>query len=169
MSSRNWSLGLKRRHLSKREVKQLLQQLETNLRMSNLDKEGYEEVEDESVKLILHRGEPFVFFLPENLIVPHLKYLLKHGHCFLPKLVVDRGAVKPIASGADVMAPGIVRVEGEFREGELAVVVEERSIPIAVARALFPIDAVLVMKKGKVAENLHHLGDRAWKLAELLG
>lgn len=161
-------MAIKRRYLSKKEVKQLLTILETDMALSSLDKEGYEEVEEEEVKLILYRKEPFLIVLDDGSLVPHLKYLLKYGHCFLPKIVVDKGAIRPIGSGADVMAPGVIRVEGSFSENRIVVVTEERSIPIAVAKSLYSSDAISTMKKGKVALNIHYPGDKAWKLSEKL-
>lgn len=161
-------MALKRRFLSKKEVKQLLSEVEAKLRLTNLQREGYEEVEEEGLRLILLNREPFMIVTEGGSLIPHLKFLLKQGHCFLPKIVVDKGAVKPIGSGADVMAPGIVRIEGRFAENEVAVVTEERLIPIAVVRALFPSESVRTMRKGKVAVNLHYPGDKAWRLAEKL-
>jgi PUA domain protein len=161
-------LVAKRRFLSKKEVKQLLEAIEAKLGLTDLPREGYEEVEDEDAKLILLNREPFLVILEDGLALPHLKYLLKHGHCFLPKIVVDKGAVKPIGSGADVMAPGIVRIDGSFKENDIAVVTEERMIPIAVVKAIYPSEAVASMKKGKVALNLHYPGDKYWKLSEKL-
>jgi len=158
----------KRRFLSKKEVKQLLEAIEAKLKLTTLPREGYEEVEEEEVKLILLNKEPFLVILKDESVIPHLKYLLKHGHCFLPKIIVDKGAIKPIGSGADVMAPGIIRIEGSFGENNIAVVTEERMIPIAVVKALYSSETILGMKKGKVAINLHYPGDKPWKLAEKL-
>lgn len=158
----------KRRFLSKKEVKQLLETIEAKLKLTTLPREGYEEMEEEEVKLILLNKEPFLVILKDELVIPHLKYLLKHGHCFLPKIIVDKGAIKPIGSGADVMAPGIIRIEGSFSENNIAVVTEERMIPIAVVRALYSSETILGMRKGKVAINLHYPGDKPWKLAEKL-
>jgi PUA domain protein len=161
-------LVAKRRFLWKKEVRQLLEAIEAKLGLTDLPREGYEEVEDEDAKLILLNREPFLAILEDGLALPHLKYLLKHGHCFLPKIIVDKGAVKPIGSGADVMAPGIVRIEGSFRENDIAVVTEERMIPIAVVKAIYSSEAVAGMKKGKVALNLHYPGDKFWNLSEKL-
>ena len=81
----------------------------------------------------------------------------------LPKLTVDLGAVKFIASGADVLRPGVVEWES-FKEGDAVVVVDEKhKVPIAVGIALVNSEALENMEKGKVVKNLHHIGDALWK------
>ncbi|RDD53282.1 MAG: RNA-binding protein, partial [Candidatus Korarchaeota archaeon NZ13-K] len=79
-----------------------------------------------------------------------------------PKVVVDIGAVKPIASGADVMGPGVKEVEGSFREGDLVAVVDERlRAVIAVGIALRPSGEA--RERGKTIKNIHHAGDALWR------
>lgn len=158
----------KRRHLSKRETKSLISEVEDRLHVTGLPREGYEEVEGEGFKLIALNREPFLIIYEDGLIVPHLRYLLRHGLGLLPKIVVDKGAVKPIGNGADVMAPGVIRIEGTFNEGGVVVVTEERGIPIAVVKALLPSDKISAIKSGKIALNVHHPGDKAWRLSEQL-
>ncbi|MEM1507216.1 MAG: DUF1947 domain-containing protein [Candidatus Bathyarchaeia archaeon] len=83
----------------------------------------------------------------------------------LPKVVVDMGAVPHICNGADVMAPGIVRVEGEFREGDLVLVLDEKhGRVIAVTRALLDSRSLKTVESGKVLKNLHYVGDTAWRV-----
>ena len=43
-----------------------------------------------------------------------------------PKIVVDMGAVPYVCKGADIMAPGIRSVNGEFETNNLLIVVDER-------------------------------------------
>lgn len=84
---------------------------------------------------------------------------------FLPSIIVDMGAVPHIANGADVMRPGIREIKKQFNEGELLVVRDERHFkPLAVARALVDSETCRDMVKGKVAENLHHVDDKIWKI-----
>lgn len=85
----------------------------------------------------------------------------------LPALVVDMGAVPHIVNGADVMRPGVREFRGEFRRGDLLVVRDERyGKPLAIARALEDRDVCETMKKGKIAENIHHVNDKLWKLIQ---
>jgi PUA domain protein len=82
----------------------------------------------------------------------------------LPVVTVDMGAIPYICNGADVMAPGLVKIEGDFTVADVLVVVEERfSKPIAVVKALYAAKEVAEKKRGKIAINLHYIGDVFWE------
>ena len=112
-------------------------------------------------KVYYYEGNPILVWLPEDKLIPFLTAVEKFK-LPLPKVVVDLGAVRPIANGADVMGPGVKDVEGSFGEGELVAVVDEklRAI-IAVGVALRPSSEA--REKGKTLRNLHHAGDSIWK------
>jgi PUA-domain protein len=82
---------------------------------------------------------------------------------FLPKIVVDMGAVPYVCKGADVMAPGIVAIKGDFETNDLLLVVDERhGKPFAVGVALFSSEAMKAINQGKTVKNLHYVGDKLW-------
>jgi PUA domain protein len=77
-------------------------------------------------------------------------------------VVVDSGAVRFIANGADVMNPGIVFADQDISMGDLVVIVEERhKKPLAVGRALVP--GAEMHGEGKAVKSLHHVGDQIWE------
>jgi len=81
------------------------------------------------------------------------------------RVVVDQGAIRFVANGADIMRPGIVSVSPDIRAGAPAQVVEERhGKPLAVAVALFDADDVESLEKGKAFRNVHYVGDEIWNL-----
>jgi len=81
----------------------------------------------------------------------------------LPKIVIDMGAIPHICSGADVMAPGVVRIEGQFDVDDFVLVIDERhSKPLAMGSALLDSQMVQQTKHGKIAKNLHYVGDKLW-------
>ena len=83
----------------------------------------------------------------------------------LPRVVVDMGAVPHVVGGADIMAPGILRVSGEFAQKQLLVVVDEKHGKyLAVGRALTASGPLAAAKKGKVVENIHYVGDLIWEV-----
>lgn len=83
---------------------------------------------------------------------------------FLPRIVVDMGAVPYVCKGADVMAPGVVRIEGDFKENDLLLVVDERhGKPLMIGVALFDSQAVKNLKHGKIVKNVHYVGDKLWE------
>ncbi|MCW3978236.1 MAG: hypothetical protein NWF12_00685 [Candidatus Bathyarchaeota archaeon] len=82
----------------------------------------------------------------------------------LPSIVVDMGAIPYVCNGADVMAPGLKEIRGEFEEGDLVVVRDiEHGKALAIGKALVGSDEMKEMRKGKAVMNLHHVGDKLWK------
>lgn len=82
----------------------------------------------------------------------------------LPSVVVDMGAIPYVCNGADVMAPGIKEVQGEFGENDLVVIRDiEHGKALAVGLALVASEEMEGMGKGKAVRNLHHVGDKLWK------
>lgn len=82
-----------------------------------------------------------------------------------PRLVVDAGAVKHILNGADVMRPGIKRVEGDFDKGQPVLIEDEKGRIIAIGISLYSRKELEAMEKGKTVYNAHYLGDKLWKLS----
>jgi len=88
----------------------------------------------------------------------------------MPKIVVDMGAVPHVVGGADIMAPGIRRVSGEFGERQFLVVVDEKyGKYLAVGRALMGSGPMAATRKGKVVENVHYVGDLIWEVIKPKG
>jgi len=119
-------------------------------------------------ELIVHEGavyfvdgKPLILRTKRGLL-PSLKFdeLIQ----FLPHVVVDMGAVAHVANGADLMRPGIRSFRAEFPKGDLLVIVDEKySKPIALGIADLDSSAMKSAIKGKVIENIHYVGDEAWK------
>jgi PUA-domain protein len=82
---------------------------------------------------------------------------------FVSRIVVDMGAVPYVCKGADVMAPGVVSIKGEFKENDFLLVVDERhGKSLAIGVAIFNSQVMKNLKHGKVVKNLHHVGDKLW-------
>ncbi len=81
-----------------------------------------------------------------------------------PKVVVDMGAVPYVAKGADVMAPGIRRVEKEFGVGDTVIVSEEKyGKNLAVTEAIMSSKQIILERRGKALLNVHYVGDKLWR------
>jgi PUA domain protein len=107
-------------------------------------------------------GKPFLI-LRGRKFYPSLKALEWLKTPF-SKAVVDMGAVPYVAKGADVMAPGIRRVEGGFSQGETVVVSEEKyGKNLAVTEAIMTSQQIMQERRGKALYNVHYVGDRFWK------
>jgi PUA domain protein len=86
-----------------------------------------------------------------------------------PKIVVDMGAVPYVCKGANVMAPGIRRVEGEFAKGNLVVIVDEKhGKALALGESMFDAATLREAKKGPVIKTLHYVSDKIWDFSKTL-
>lgn len=130
------------------------------------EKPKIEVIEARKSRILLINGKPLLIDVGGDLI-PTL--IFEEAIRNLPKVIVNMGAVPHICNGADVMAPGVVKIEGEFKEGDLALVLDERyGKAIAVVRALLKSEDMKTLKHGKVFENLHYVGDLYWKMIKEL-
>lgn len=83
----------------------------------------------------------------------------------LPHVIVDTGAIGHICNGADVMAPGIREINGNFKQGSTIVVKEEKyTKSIALGLSIYDMQELKSIKKGKVIENIHYVGDIFWEI-----
>ncbi|MDD4299265.1 MAG: RNA-binding protein [Methanomicrobium sp.] len=84
---------------------------------------------------------------------------------FERRIIVDSGAIPFMAKGADLMRPGIVSASPDIKEGKPLVIVEENhKKPLAIGIALMDYDAMMAAESGKVAKNIHYVGDDIWNL-----
>jgi PUA domain protein len=156
-----------RRHFLKtKESKALLtkasEKLKTDLGRLFKDRVNIEVFETESAQIFLINAKPVLIKAEEN-IYPTLKF--NEYFQTAPKVVVDMGAVPFVCNGANVMAPGIKRFEGQFAENDIVVVVDEKhGRPIAVGEILYDTDKVKNVNRGTVVKNLYYVGDKMWNL-----
>ncbi|MDI6805858.1 MAG: DUF1947 domain-containing protein [Candidatus Bathyarchaeia archaeon] len=123
-------------------------------------------VETEFAEIYLFNDKPLLAKAEEK-IFPTLFFSEFLGSA--AKVVVDMGAVPHVCNGANVMAPGIVRFEGQFRKGDCVLVVDEKyGKPLAVGEALIGMDKVEKAKHGVVVKNVHFTGDRLWNFLKKL-
>jgi PUA domain protein len=79
------------------------------------------------------------------------------------------GAVPYVCKGANIMAPGIKRIEGEFSKNNIVSVVDEKhGKPIAVGEILYNAEEAKNVKQGIVVKNLYYVGDKTWNLLKEL-
>ena len=158
--------------MSKSEAREVALAIERALRSKRSfdSKARWEVVKlSKSEVVYLLDGKPIAVEIPGGRLIPSIKALMD-GVAELPRVVVDLGAVRHVINGADVMAPGIVRVEGDFAKGDLVVVVDEKhGRPLCVGAALVDRSELASMSRGKVVENLHYVGDKLWNELKEMG
>lgn len=159
----------RRFHLRAREIRELLLRIDERLR-SGLEAvvgdelNSVEAYESDDVTLYLFNERPLLF-KSQNQPRPLLSF--EELVNAMPRIIVDMGAVPKICNGADVMAPGVRGIQGSFKSKELVAIADERFLKtVAVAEAIFASEEVGGMKSGRIARNLHYVGDRVWKTAK---
>jgi len=154
-----------RRFLREKEATQILNEFAQKLRVEikqlfDTKNLGVEVAETPAAKIFFINGKPLIANF-KNVLVPTL--LFDEALLLLPKITVNMGAVPHICNGADLMAPGIVKIEASFNVNDYVVVIDERhQKPLAVAIALTDSQTVRNLKHGKVAKNVHYVGDNLW-------
>ena len=129
-------------------------------------KVNVEVAESDIAEVYLIEGKPLLFKAADK-VLPTL--LFSEFAAVAPKIVVDMGAVPYVCKGATVMAPGIVRVEGEFTEGNLVLVCDVKfGKSLAVAEALMDSSSARAAKKGPVVRTVHWVGDKVWDCVKSL-
>ncbi|MGQ9719937.1 MAG: RNA-binding protein [Candidatus Jordarchaeum sp.] len=156
-------MKLKNRHfLRDKDIKKLEEELKDilgeNFYMPARIESGFMK---DAVQLYLMNGVPF-FVRMVDLLIPTLKAIMNKA-AKLPKVTVDMGAVGFITNGADIMVPGIVKVDDKVDKYTLVMVTDEKhDKPLAIGLALMDAETIKNSKKGPAIKNLHHVGDDIW-------
>jgi len=159
----------RRYSLKSKEAKQILCEASTKLKLDFEamfgSKINVEVIESEVGLIYLLGGKPLLFKTAN--VLPLLTF--NDFIASAPKIVVDMGAVPYVCKGADVMAPGIRRIEGDFSKGDLVVVIDEKhGKALALGESLFESETVKNTKKGAVVKTLHYVSDKIWAYTKTL-
>ncbi len=154
----------RRYFLKDKETKALLikasEKLKTNLEQVFKEKNGFEVVEADFGDIFLVNGRPLMFKVGDE-ILPTLAF--EEFLATAPKVVVDMGAVPYVCKGANIMAPGIRRYEGDFEKGDIVVVVDEKhGKAIAIGQSLISLEEAKGARQGSVVKNIHFVSDNVW-------
>lgn len=141
------------RRLRKSDIRDLNEQLPFEL-----DKKDDVQIDGD---VILVNGD-FYFLAYESSWIPSVRLLLDRPE-LLAQVVVDMGAVRFVAKGADIMRPGIVGVPDVKKNTVVQVVDEKNKKPLAVAKMKFSGSEIESMSSGNVVESIHYVGDEYWK------
>ena len=104
-------------------------------------------------------------------IIPTLKTVHKYPQLF-PRVQVDRGAIKFVMSGANIVCPGLTSKGGDLPEENLpvdtivTVYAEGKENALAIGKLVMSVDDIKKKNKGIGIEVLHYLGDGLWNHRE---
>jgi PUA-domain protein len=151
--------------LKAKEAKQIVEDASKKLQLDMETlfgaKANVEVVESDVGEIYLIEGKP-ILFKSNNTVLPTL--LFAEFTAKAPKIVVDMGAIPYVCKGATVMAPGIVRVEGEFGKGNLVLIVDmKHGKALAIGESLLDAETARQTKKGPVVKTLHYVSDKIWE------
>lgn len=121
-------------------------------------------------------GNPVLFESQDTPPIPHLRVIHRYPHA-LPMIGIDRGAIRFVLSGANLMAPGLTSTGGRLPDPEknpeekeleagtvVAIMAEGKQNACEVG--VLKVGTQDIKKKGKgvVMDMGHYLGDGLWNL-----
>jgi PUA-domain protein len=131
--------------------------------MAELENKVLEKITIEEYSLILVDGKPLLFEI-EGQLFPTVRGALEME---LKKRIVtvDKGAIRFVSNGADIMAPGVVEADSEIKEGDLVIIVEEtHRKPLAIGKALMKGPQMVEADSDKAIKSIIHVGDKLWNM-----
>jgi len=120
------------------------------------------------VNIYLVDGVPLFFQRRDGPLFPTLRLLMNYP-AMLPRYQVDRGAIKFVLKGSNIMAPGLTKegetcmADGVDAERAVAVFAFGKEHPIAVGLTKQSAVETRTHNKGIAVDNVHFLNDGLWK------
>jgi len=112
--------------------------------------------------------DPSFYVKGDGSIIPLLIHVLK-SNLQLPRITVDMKAVPHICNGADVFRPGVRNIDLSIKSGQTVIIVDEKNLkPICVGTGLMEAKLMQETRQGKVAKNVHYVGDTLWDFSKSL-
>ncbi|CAG8535036.1 9531_t:CDS:10 [Ambispora leptoticha] len=121
----------------------------------------------EHINLLTMNNEILFFQHFDGPYYPTLRLLHKYPDAF-PRVQVDRGAIKFILSGANIMCPGLTskgaKIEQELPADTIVgVFAEGKEHAIAIGLMKLSTEEIKKVNKGIGVDNIHYLNDPLWK------
>ncbi|KAJ9590237.1 hypothetical protein L9F63_016624, partial [Diploptera punctata] len=110
--------------------------------------------------LVNSAGELLFFRHREGPWIPTLRLLHKYPF-FLPWEQVDKGAIRFVLSGANIMCPGLTSPGAKMTP---AVMAEGKQHALAVGLTALSTEDIAKVNKGIGIENFHYLNDGLWQM-----
>ena len=159
---------MKRWVLSRRDSIEIISRIESSLGLNlDLPKSAQARCSEPEKGVVFVALDGYEFVQSGDTFIPYLGSAATLA--LFPGAVVDEGAIRFLLNGADVMRPGIRRLDDWGAAGKMVVVREEKKgRAIAVGPSLVASSEAQGMTKGSCVKNLHHVGDSYWNLHKSL-
>ncbi|KDN40087.1 hypothetical protein K437DRAFT_192045 [Tilletiaria anomala UBC 951] len=123
----------------------------------------------EHVSILVHNKEPIFFQHFDGPYFPTMQLLQKYPF-IMPSVQVDRGAIRFVLSGANIMSPGLTSAGGRLPEADkalpanapVAIFAQGKEHPVAVGLLKMSTEDIRQAGKGIGIDNIHHIGDDLW-------
>ncbi len=160
---------MKKQFLRGSEIKKIAQDMQNKYSVELLGKKDKVEIVETDEVCVLLKNDSSLLF--KHKIIdgetkeewfPTLKSVFS-TEIKLKRITVDKGAIKFVLNGADIMRPGITNIESNIEKGELILIIEEaQEKPLALGIALYNSEEMKNQTQGKVIQNIHYLNDKIW-------
>jgi len=122
----------------------------------------------EHIELLAGKDGELLFFKQrDKRWYPTLKLLHKYPF-ILPKMQVDKGAIRFILSGANIMCPGLTSPGAKMTkvdaETVVAVMAEGKDTALGIGLTKMSAEKILEVNKGIGVDNIHYLNDGLWHM-----
>ncbi len=126
-------------------------------------KSNVEVIQTESGDILYAVNNELKLWKSKNGYIPVLTLLL-NNKVDLKTITVDFGAIRYVANGADVMRPGITKIDPTIEKGDIVKIEEEtHHRALAVGKALYNAAEMETITSGKMIKNLHTIQDPIWE------
>ncbi|KAF7791258.1 hypothetical protein EIP86_002272 [Pleurotus ostreatoroseus] len=151
----------------------------------NIDPETFEQIWPKKEAIILVKcrdhisiytlhGEPLFFQHFDGPFYPTLRVLHKYPFV-LPKVGIDRGAIRYLLAGAHMMCPGMTSKGGWLPAADAAIAAEKavaifaegKEHPVGIGITKMGSNEIRKVNKGVGVETVHYLGDDLWAIQKL--
>jgi len=160
-------LRLRRRHrLRRKEVESLASELKDAVGSATFDPlDVVDTGEAGGNDVVMFKGKAVAMYIEGK------PFLTVHGLLIFPAqkcfVTVDMGAVKFLANGADVMAPGVVGADPEIKPGMSVWIRDQKNLrPLLIGTALMSGPEMVAAREGKAVKTIHFVGDKLWNLSD---
>ncbi|CAI6008815.1 unnamed protein product [Closterium sp. NIES-65] len=120
------------------------------------------------VSIVVMNNVPLFFNVRDGPFMPTLRLLHQYPD-MMRKMQVDRGAIKFVMSGANIMCPGLTSPGGKMDDGiptdsPVAIFAEGKENALAIGYTKMSSDDIRKINKGIGVDLMHYLNDGLWKM-----
>jgi PUA domain protein len=123
------------------------------------------------INLVVVNNVPLFFNVRDGPYMPTLRLLHQYPG-IMKKFRVDRGAIKFVLAGANIMCPGLTSAGGDLDaevpvDSPVAIMAEGKEHALAIGYTKMSANDIKNINKGIGVDNMHYLNDGLWKTLHL--